>query len=298
MVPIGHRTTIGNDAFSASFLVDTGTLGVSLRHRGVELIAMPRSVEQYALGWSTGIPLLHPWANRLASNTYHFEHQTITIVQHSVPSDRNGLAIHGTMQGRRFILTTHSESEMTAFFDFNDPELLASFPFPHRITITVTIVGTTLEIMTEVRNDGTTAMPISFGWHPFLTLPSRPRSTWRLRTPACVRHVLDAHMVPTGATDPQPLLDAPIGIRTYDDHFALGDDRVFIVADDDRTITLTFDNKYPFAQIYLPAPDAPLAGDFVCIEPMTAPSNALVSQRASKLDAGETYAAAFRIDVN
>jgi aldose 1-epimerase len=63
------RLAAGN--LDAIFLPARGMLGASLRHRGEELL---RRVEDLAAaaakGSSAEIPLLHPWANRLASPRY------------------------------------------------------------------------------------------------------------------------------------------------------------------------------------------------------------------------------------
>ena len=155
----------------------------------------------------------------------------------------------------------------------------------------------TFAVTTTVANTGPSSMPISFGWHPFFTLPSRPRSTWTLRTPACERHELSPLLIPTGRTVAQPIINAPIGDRTYDDHFSLGDDRTFVIADDHYAVTVEFDDHYPNAQIYLPGPDASLTGDFVCIEPMTAASNALGDDTAAVLEAGATFSAQFSMTI-
>ncbi len=52
----------------ATFLPGAGMLCSSLRHRGEELLAQNRGVEAYVeRGKTMGIPLLYPWANRLAT---------------------------------------------------------------------------------------------------------------------------------------------------------------------------------------------------------------------------------------
>jgi len=51
----------------AEFLSAIGILCCSLRHRGEVLLAQKAGVDAYAQrGKTTGIPLLYPWANRLA----------------------------------------------------------------------------------------------------------------------------------------------------------------------------------------------------------------------------------------
>src|SRR5260370_9687869 len=48
-----------------------GMMGASLRHRGAEILRRVEDLEAAAAKGSTaGIPLLHPWANRLAEPRY------------------------------------------------------------------------------------------------------------------------------------------------------------------------------------------------------------------------------------
>jgi aldose 1-epimerase len=51
----------------ATFVPGAGMICSSLRHRGDELLAQNAGVAAYARrGKTMGIPLLYPWANRLA----------------------------------------------------------------------------------------------------------------------------------------------------------------------------------------------------------------------------------------
>ena len=69
----------------ATFLPELGMLGVSLRHRGEELLALPGGLDGYRAGAVTGLPLLAPWANRLGERRYEVE---------GVVVDLEGLALH------------------------------------------------------------------------------------------------------------------------------------------------------------------------------------------------------------
>ena len=300
--------TLRNGRSTLTVHPNVAMIATSLMLDNTEFLTMPRTLAQYRDGSCTGMPLLHPWANRLEHCRYPQpvnERPTdnesfVEFDPNSVHLDANGLAIHGTIRTQPFVVQARTANAITANFDFAcHPELLASFPFPHEIAISYELVASGVEhrceITTAVRNTGATPMPISFGWHPFFALPSRPRSAWRLRTPACQRHELTELLLPTGITFAQPEIDDVIGERTYDDHFALTDDRIFVISDDQHSIIVEFDDGYQHLQIYLPGADGLLPGDFVCIEPMTAPTNALVAQTAPLLSPAATYTAAFSI---
>jgi aldose 1-epimerase len=86
---------------------------------------------------------------------------------------------------------------------------------------------------------------------------------------------------------------APLAGRDLDDLFALGPDRIITLATPDRRLTVTYDNGYPYAQVY-----SPTGKPFCAIEPMTAPTNALVSGDYPTVRPGETFSAAFTLAVS
>ena len=107
------------------------------------------------------------------------------------------------------------------------------------------------------------------------------------------RFVLDGRSIPTGAEEPFAGLAGRLD-RDYDDGFAgLPSSPVFALAGGGRRLELAFLEGYPYAQVF-----APPGKDFVCFEPMTAPTNALRSGHGLVLLApGAAHAAAFRISV-
>ena len=64
------RTLIAGD-LRAVFLPGRGMLGASLRYRGEELLGRVEDLEgSIRTGTTCGIPILHPWANRLNGLRY------------------------------------------------------------------------------------------------------------------------------------------------------------------------------------------------------------------------------------
>ena len=86
-------------------------------------------------------------------------------------------------------------------------------------------------------------------------------------------------------------ITGPIGDRIWDDGF----DRVdtpaqFVVSGPGQTIQVEFGAGYPVAQIY-----APPGEQYICIEPMTARTNALARSELTWVQPGERWSAVFRI---
>lgn len=259
----------------AQFVPDAGMIGISLTDSGVELLGQRRGLDAYvANGKTMGIPILYPWANRLGANTYTAEDTTVTLTagEHGVRTDPNGLPIHGVLAAYPNWRVTHeSANELTAEVDFGDQDLLASFPFPHRLALTVSLFERTLRLRTSVTPSGEKAVPLCFGFHPYLRLPDAPREQWIIETPP-LRHLkLDERGLPTGETTPQPATTEALGDKAFDDGYdEVAEGAVFAVSGGGRRIEVHFEQGYPAAQVF-----APPGEDVVCFEPMTAPTDAL-----------------------
>jgi aldose 1-epimerase len=223
--------TLAAGELEATFLPDLGMLGASLRHQGKELLALPGGLGGYRRGNVTGLPLLAPWANRLAGRRYRIEGTTVDLDGLALSTDGNGLPIHGTMTARSGwrisrVEAGPQEAGMRASFDYGAwPELLAAFPFPHELTIEIRVAAAVLTVVTILRPTGDRAVPVSFGWHPYLRVPGAPRRTWRLCLPEREHLLLDRLGLPTGTAKAEAAVQQPIGQRTFDDLYSLGDDR-------------------------------------------------------------------------
>src|SRR4029453_647318 len=174
----------------ATFLPQLGMLGSSLRHRGEDLLALPGGLDGYRRGNVTGLPLLAPWANRLGERHYEVDGIAVDLDGLALTTDERGLPIHGTMTAQPgWEVIQLSRRSLTARFDFGaHPELLASFPFPHELRIEASIRNATLELVTTVVPTPARAVPVAFGYPPYLRLPATMRRDVRLRQPTC-RHI-------------------------------------------------------------------------------------------------------------
>jgi aldose 1-epimerase len=273
-------------------------LGWSLRHRTRELLAQPVSVGVYErTGEPTAIAFLHPWANRLASPEYETAGRRVRLDMSSpnVHTDPNGLPIHGLVAGsRHWEIIEQQRSRLRARLDYSAwPELAAGFPFPHEIRLTAELLEDRLELDTELVPTGDEPVPVAFGFHPYLRLPSLDRKRWVVELPVTSRMVLDERMLPTGEREPVRFRPEPLGDRTFDDAFdGLADPPEFALAGGGRRVSVRFIQGYHFAQVYAP-PDA----DFISFEPMTAPIDPFNSPQTQLAQPGSNYRARFAIVV-
>lgn len=264
----------------AQFVPDAGMIGTSLSDGGAELLGQRRGLDAYVSdGKTMGIPILYPWANRLGENTYTAQGATVDLTpgENRVRADPNGLPIHGVLAAYPgWRVTDESPSELTASVDFGaDPRLLASFPYPHVLTVSARLADRTLTVRTTVAATGDSAVPLCFGFHPYLQLPGIARADWVVETPP-LRHLgLDDRGLPTGDSEPQPAREEPLRDKTFDDAYDQVDEgAVFAVSGGGRRIEVHFERGYPAAQIFAPPVDDPSKA-IICFEPMAAPTDAL-----------------------
>lgn len=287
-----------SSAVTAQFVPDAGMIGTSLADAGVELLGQRRGLDAYrTAGKTMGIPILYPWANRLGDNTYTAEGVTITLTpgQDGVRPDPAGLPIHGVLAAYPgWRVTAESANELSAELDFGaDPRLLASFPYPHLLAMTVRLAERTLTVRTTVTPTGERAVPLCFGYHPYLQLPKVDRADWVIETPP-LRHLsLDEHGLPSGPNAQQAAASQRLGESTFDDAYdQVGDGAVFALCGGGRRLEVRFDRGYSAAQIF-----APPGEDVVCFEPMAAPTDALRRGGYGCARPGETAVAEFAIRV-
>jgi len=290
---------------SATFVPEAGMIGISLIKDGEELLGQRHGIESYIeSGKTMGIPLLHPWANRLSSDRYEADGRVVEIERDDprVRRDENGLAIHGTLAASPFWkvedASTGGELEwagLKATLDFGDhPELLQSFPFPHRITIEINLSGSSLAIKTTITPTGDVAVPLAFGFHPYVSLPGTDRAGWAIDLPAMTALETDDRGIPNGSSRHFPATTETLGDTAWDHAFAdVAEGAVFAVADEHRMISVRLDSGYSAAQVF-----APPAENAICFEPMKSPTDALVTgDGLTSIEPGSSDVSRFTISV-
>jgi len=294
--------TLAAGGLEAAFAPSAGMAGVSLRHAGEELLDRQAGLRTYVeRGAVMGIPLLHPWANRLAGFDYAVGGRTVRLPDGPplVRCEEHGLPIHGLLGGSRHwrvqsVRSDAAAARLTAVLDFGaHPELVAAFPFPHTLAIDARLDPAGLTIATTLTATGEIAVPVAFGFHPYLRLPGADRSTWVLDLPARRHLFTDARSIPTGRDEDEHATRLTLGTRSFDDGFSrIAPGARFSVSGAGRRIAVTFVRGYPAAQVF-----SPPGGEFVCFEPMTAPTNSLrTGDGLHRVAPGAAYTAVFRID--
>jgi galactose mutarotase-like enzyme len=292
---------LSSESLEATFVPSAGMVCSSLRHRGEELLGQRGGLDAYVAERSTmGIPLLHPWANRLGERRFEVAGSEVDLDAAEPPpsTDPNGLPIHGLLSAARgWEVLRHEGGAVEAAFDFTaQPGLMDAFPFPHTLLLEAGLEGSTLTVALTVAAAGNVPVPVSFGFHPYLRLPGVERREWRVEVPVGQHLLLDDRMLPSGEREPVRIDTGPLGDRTFDDAFdAPPAGRAFALSGGGRRVELALGAGYPYSQVYAPDDD-----DVVAFEPMTAPANALVSggDDLPLIAPGEDFGAVFSISVS
>jgi aldose 1-epimerase len=291
------RTLVAGD-LTAVFLPARGMLGASFRHRGQELLGRVEDLAAAAAKGSTaGIPLLYPWANRLDGFHYQYRGREVVLDPASplLHLDEHGLPIHGVPWAQlSWEVTDAASDRLHARLDWTEERLLAIFPFRHHVELDVGLRPEGLSVETTVVASGGEAVPVSFGFHPYLALQGEPRAQWHLFLPHLRQYAVDARGIPTGEEALFAGFDGPLGAGSLDDGFGLVQEPATLsVSGRDRRLSVELLRGYGCTQVFAPK-DKP----FVALEPMTAPTAALSQGRGLRtVEPGGQFRAAFRIRV-
>jgi aldose 1-epimerase len=269
--------TLRSPELAASFAPVAGMVGCSLIHEGEELLGQLGGLAAYERTGSTmGIPLLAPWANRVASDRWELLGRSVRLDEcpDRVHREENGLPIHGLLGGAAAFTVRAAEAEQGAARLAGTVEVdLPCFPFPHAVAVEAVLRDAELTVTTTLAPTGDAPAPVAFGWHPYLQLPGVARESYEIELPVRRRTVFDSRGLPTGDVEAVEPVVGALGDRVFDDGYdVLEPGRPFALAGGGRRIEVAFEDGYPVAQVY-----APTGSDFVCFEPMTAPVGAVAT---------------------
>jgi galactose mutarotase-like enzyme len=287
-----------SSSVTATYVPAAGMICTSLADDGVEFLGQRRGVQAYITSGKTmGIPLLYPWANRLSAAKYTIDGGVVTLTPGvaGVRTDEHGVPIHGVLGAYPgWVVAEQSANTLVAEVNWSDkPRLLATFPFPHILTMSVTLADRTLTVDTTVTPSAAASVPLCFGYHPYLQIPDVPRAEWQLQSPRMRHLAVDTWGLPTGATDEWAGGTESLGDTELDHGFdEVADGALFAVSGGDRRVEVRFHTGYPAAQLFAPGAD-----DLVAVEPMAAPTDALRRENYRVAAPGEPNTSRFSIRI-
>ena len=201
-----------------------------------------------------GIPILFPICGNLPDNTYTHKGVELHLSQHGFARD---LPWKVTEQ------VTDGCAALTLVLNSNE-ETQAVYPFDFQLAFTYQIKGNSLEIVQEYTNLGEEPMPFASGLHPYFLAPDK--TNLRFEIPGMQYRDQNTHEKGyfTGVFD--PTLDE-IDV-SFDELTGLA----ATVTDAARGLRLTVSYNSSYGKLVFWTVKGK---DFYCVEPWTAPRNAL-----------------------
>ncbi|WP_338869163.1 hypothetical protein WBJ53_19430 [Spirosoma sp. SC4-14] len=246
-------------------------------------------------------PLI-PFPNRVNGGRYVFEGKTYQL---PINETRHGHAIHGLLYNRPMMVENVQITDQTAQLrlTYAYDEVMSGYPFPFEFTVTYWLCEQDgFRCATQIRNTGSTAMPLGVGWHPYLSLPGGI-ADWTMQLPDCQIYELDDVSIPTGAKQDYVAFVVPTRLAAIhlNDCFGLPSaasrsEIVFTSPARDRQVVFWMEsgvNQYRYFQLFTPPDRLSIA-----VEPMSCCCDAVNNHDGLiRLESGDIFTASYGLQL-
>jgi len=276
-VPSGHAA-VGDllhlrDEASASEVVlaaRRGALVTSFRVRERELLYLdPTTLNDAGKNVRGGIPVLFPSPGKLEGDIWRWIGRTGGMKQHGFARNLpwNLVGTHADEHGA--LVTLGLESDETT---------RSQYPWDFRVELSFGLSGARLRIASSVTNHSQTPMPFALGYHPYFHVTNKALARIDTHATRAFDNVTK-QIVPFDGFD---LTAAEVDLHLLDH----GSTHSALHFGDGSRLELSASVDYSHWVVWT------LAGkEFVCVEPWTAPGNAINSgERLTVLKPGEQHA--------
>jgi galactose mutarotase-like enzyme len=265
---VGELLTLSDERADAHVVLapQRGALVTSFRVGARELLYLDAAtLNDASKNVRGGIPVLFPSPGRLEGDAWRALGQSGQMKQHGFARNL-AWSVEGEMRSGAAVATLSLDAnELT----------LAQFPWAFHAELTFSLEGTCLRIVARVRNDSTTTMPFALGYHPYFAVTDKRYARIDTHATRAFDNV-KKQTVPFEGFDFQlPELDLHLldhASSTSALHYG-----------DGARMTLSGSPELTHWVVW-----ALTGKPFVCLEPWTAPGNALnTGERLSLLEPGE-----------
>ncbi len=224
-----------------------------------------------------GIPILFPICGNLPNNTYTYKGEQYTLKQHGFARD---LPWEVTNQ------VTNDLVGLTLVLNSND-QTRAVYPFDFQLAFTYQLKGNTLEIQQRYTNHSTEPMPFSTGLHPYFFTSDKTKLEFEI--PASqYQDQITKEVHPFSGTFDLSRDEIDVAFRQVNGSSAS-------VADTGRRLKV----RLSYSDLYCTLVFWTVKGkDYYCLEPWSAPRNALnTGDHLTQLAPGASYEASVTLAV-
>ncbi|MBD1867500.1 aldose epimerase [Cyanobacteria bacterium FACHB-471] len=277
-----YKTYILSDQIGQSRLEvvpERGGIITSWQIRGKEMLYL--DAERFAnpeLTVRGGIPILFPICGNLPDNTYTYQGQSYTLKQHGFARD-----LPWEVTDR----VTQDGASLTLVLNSND-QTRAVYPFDFQLIFTYRLQGNSLEIHQRYTNHSAEAMPFSTGLHPYFQVFDKTQLQFEIPSNQFQNQRDKSVQSFSGQFD--------FDLDEIDASFWQLSGQSAAVADLGQQTRLKLD----YAPLYSTLVFWTVKGkDFYCLEPWSAPRNALnTGDRLTHLASGETLETVVQLTVD
>jgi galactose mutarotase-like enzyme len=224
-----------------------------------------------------GIPILFPICGNLPDNTYTYQGKSYTLKQHGFARD-----LPWDVTDRM----TQDAAGITLVLSSND-QTRAVYPFDFQLIFTYRLQGNSLEIHQRYVNHSAAAMPFSTGLHPYFQVSDKAQLQFKIPSTE-FQNQRDRAIHPFSGQFDFDLDEIDASFRDLSEQSAT-------VADLGRQTRLHLDYDPTYSTLVFWTVKGK---DFYCLEPWSAPRNALnTGDRLIQLASGETLETFVRLTV-
>jgi galactose mutarotase-like enzyme len=204
-----------------------------------------------------GIPILFPAPGKLAGDAWQRDGHSGMMTQHGF-ARRLPWVAEPVVRSSAGVLPANKVAMSLA----SSPETLASYPWPFHATITYALNGGSLRSTMRVRNTGNSIMPFALGFHPYFHVKNKSQASIRTQATRAFNNVAKRSERFAGFDLSAPEVDVHLL-----DH---NSDVAGLRLESGSYIAVRASHDFGVWVVWT------LAGkEFVCLEPWSAPGNAL-----------------------
>ncbi len=254
-----YKTYVLSDSYAQSqieVVPERGGIITKWRLQGQEILYLDSDRYTHPdLSVRGGIPILFPICGNLTDNTYTYKEQQYTLKQHGFARD---------MPWEVVDQSTNDCASITLVLTSNE-ETKAVYPFDFEVSFTYRLWGNSLVIYQNFQNNSSESMPFSVGLHPYFSALDKTALQVQIPATEFYDQKTKTTEVFHGEFDySRDEIDAAFG-RLSGESASVND------ASRQLQLNLEWNNDYYNTVVFWTVKDK----DFYCLEPWSAPRNAL-----------------------